>query len=201
MALRIRKIQVGTYKGGRFTPRRNPPKLAKLGSGKRFERCLEQEIAKGTALDPRAVCAVRGIKKYGKKRMGKLARAGKKRHRHNSKRRNEELGNYKAWEVLIDDRVPLGYERAYTKAAAQKIANRFKDRYANVRIRQTWVGLKSEIHKSPTPRPGFRNRKRSARARTNAHRHRKSRKAPKTKKRNVMTWGKGSKRKNRRKKR
>jgi hypothetical protein len=56
----------------------NPP-LPKLGSGKRFEACVKAVSARGGAYDPDAVCASRGIRKYGKKKMAKLARAGKKR--------------------------------------------------------------------------------------------------------------------------
>ena len=83
MAMRIRKIVPGKIVGGRFIPNRKStilnPKLPKLGSGKRFERCIAEVTARGGAVDPNAVCASRGRKKYGKKKFQALAKAGKKR--------------------------------------------------------------------------------------------------------------------------
>lgn len=50
---------------------------AKLGSGSRFKK-VEEEAAKGGAKNPAAVAAAAGIKKYGVKRMEKMAQKGKK---------------------------------------------------------------------------------------------------------------------------
>ena len=50
---------------------------AKLGSGARF-KAVEKAAAKGGATDPAAVAAAVGRKKYGKKKMTKLAVKGKK---------------------------------------------------------------------------------------------------------------------------
>lgn len=51
---------------------------AKLGSGARF-KAIEKSAAKSGARNPAAVAAAAGIKKYGAKKMGKLAKAGKKK--------------------------------------------------------------------------------------------------------------------------
>lgn len=51
---------------------------ARLGSGSRFKE-IERKAAAGGAKDPKAVAAAVGIKKYGVKKMTKLAQAGKKR--------------------------------------------------------------------------------------------------------------------------
>jgi hypothetical protein len=50
---------------------------AKLGSGARFKK-VEEEAAKSGAKNPAAVAAAAGMKKYGKKKMEKMAQAGKK---------------------------------------------------------------------------------------------------------------------------
>ena len=50
---------------------------AKLGSGSRFKK-VEAEAAKSGAKNPAAVAAAAGIKKYGQKKMTKMAVAGKK---------------------------------------------------------------------------------------------------------------------------
>ena len=81
MAMRIRKIVTGKMVGGKFVPNRkgtirNP---AKLGSGALFEKCVADVTARGGAVDPRAVCAGAGRKKYGKKRFQTLALKGKRR--------------------------------------------------------------------------------------------------------------------------
>jgi len=49
---------------------------AKLGSGKRFA-AVEKAAAKSGASNPAAVAAAAGIKKYGEKKMEKMAKAGK----------------------------------------------------------------------------------------------------------------------------
>lgn len=52
-------------------------KKAKLGTGKRFA-ALEKAIAAGGARNPAAVAAAIGRKKYGPKRMAKMAAKGRK---------------------------------------------------------------------------------------------------------------------------
>lgn len=53
-------------------------KKAKLGSGARF-KAIEKKAAASGAKNPAAVAASAGIKKYGVKKMEKLAHAGKAR--------------------------------------------------------------------------------------------------------------------------
>lgn len=53
-------------------------KTSKLGSGKRFA-ALEASIAAGGAKNPAAVAAAIGRKKYGAKKMTKMAVKGRKR--------------------------------------------------------------------------------------------------------------------------
>lgn len=65
-------------------------KKAKLGSGTRFANLVKQLKAKGKkkhedlreykVKDPKALAAWIGAKKYGRKRMSKMAAAGKRRH-------------------------------------------------------------------------------------------------------------------------
>lgn len=52
-------------------------KKPKLGSGKRFA-AVEKAAKKSGATNPAAVAAAAGMKKYGKKKMAKLAAKGKK---------------------------------------------------------------------------------------------------------------------------
>ena len=52
-------------------------KKPKLGSGKRFEE-VEKDSKKSGAKNPAAVAAAAGIKKYGVKKMEKIAQKGKK---------------------------------------------------------------------------------------------------------------------------
>jgi hypothetical protein len=76
----VKKITAGHLVHGKFVPnRKQNAKLPKLGSGKRFEACVKAVSARGGAYDPQAVCAGAGMRKYGKRKMAKLARAGKKR--------------------------------------------------------------------------------------------------------------------------
>jgi hypothetical protein len=51
---------------------------ARLGSGKRFA-AIERKAARGGARDPAAVAAAAGIAKYGKRKMAKMAAAGRRR--------------------------------------------------------------------------------------------------------------------------
>ena len=53
-------------------------KTAKLGSGARFKAVAKAAAASG-ASDPEAVAAAIGRKKYGKKKMAKMAAAGRKK--------------------------------------------------------------------------------------------------------------------------
>ena len=53
-------------------------KQAKLGSGARF-RAVERSAAASGARNPAAVAAAAGIKKYGKKKMGRMAAAGRRK--------------------------------------------------------------------------------------------------------------------------
>lgn len=54
-------------------------KRAKLGSGARF-KALKKKIAKRKGIkNPAAIASMIGFKKYGKKRMLKMALAGRKR--------------------------------------------------------------------------------------------------------------------------
>jgi len=55
-----------------------PRSKTKLGSGRRFA-AVEASAAASGAENPAAVAASAGIKKYGAKRMGKMAQAAKKR--------------------------------------------------------------------------------------------------------------------------
>lgn len=52
----------------------------KLGSGGRF-KAIEEKAAKSGAKNPAAVAAAAGMKKYGKKKMEKMAHAGKEKHK------------------------------------------------------------------------------------------------------------------------
>lgn len=51
--------------------------MSKLGSGSRF-KSVEASAKKSGAKNPGAVAAAAGMKKYGKKKMEKMAKAGKK---------------------------------------------------------------------------------------------------------------------------
>jgi len=53
-------------------------KKPKLGSGTRF-KAIEKKAAASGAANPAAVAAAAGIKKYGVKKMEKMAKAGKKK--------------------------------------------------------------------------------------------------------------------------
>jgi hypothetical protein len=83
--------EVRVNEQGKVQIRINP---AKLGSGGRFAKCVESVTAKGGAVDPRAVCAAAGRKKYGAKKFATMAQAGRKRARH-----NPEMPRY--WTVRI----------------------------------------------------------------------------------------------------
>lgn len=50
----------------------------KLGTGTRFKKLEKSIAAKGDVSDPAAVAAAIGRKKYGAKKMTKLAQKGKK---------------------------------------------------------------------------------------------------------------------------
>jgi hypothetical protein len=58
--------------------RRTPVAKARLGSGARF-KAIERAAKKSGARNPAAVAAAAGIAKYGKRRMAKMAAAGRRR--------------------------------------------------------------------------------------------------------------------------
>jgi len=51
---------------------------ARLGSGARF-KAVERAAARSGARNPAAVAAAAGIKKYGKRKMARMAAAGRRR--------------------------------------------------------------------------------------------------------------------------
>lgn len=53
-------------------------KKMRLGGGGRF-KAIERKAAASGASDPRAVAAAAGIAKYGKRKMSRMAQAGKRR--------------------------------------------------------------------------------------------------------------------------
>lgn len=55
------------------------PGKPKLGAGTRFASLTKKITGKGNIEDPEAVAAAIGRKKYGEKKMAKMASAGKKR--------------------------------------------------------------------------------------------------------------------------
>jgi hypothetical protein len=59
---------------------RKKKRSMKLGGGGRFAKVKEEAAERG-ARDPGAVAASVGIKKYGKKKMGRMAKKGKRRAR------------------------------------------------------------------------------------------------------------------------
>lgn len=60
-----------------YKPTAKPNAKAKLGQGGRFA-AVEAAAAKSGASNPAAVAAAAGIKKYGKKKMAKMAAKGRK---------------------------------------------------------------------------------------------------------------------------
>jgi hypothetical protein len=74
-------------------------------AGDAFKRCVRKVAAKGSAYDPKAVCAVAGRKKYGAKKFQAMAAAGKKK-KARARRRNP-LSRFQQ-ETKISD---LGYKR------------------------------------------------------------------------------------------
>lgn len=61
-----------------------------------FARCVKHVSEKGTALDPRAVCAAAGRRKYGAKKFAAMARAGKKRAAR-ARRNYSTAKRYRIW--------------------------------------------------------------------------------------------------------
>lgn len=62
-----------------------------------FDRCVRQVAAKGSAYDPKAVCAAAGRKKYGKAKFQAMAAAGKKK-KTRARRRNEPKPAHTAYD-------------------------------------------------------------------------------------------------------
>jgi hypothetical protein len=73
----IKKITGGHMVHGRFVATRKA--VVRNPTQSKFDKCVAQVSAKGGAVDPRAVCAKAGRKKYGKKKFQKMALAGKRR--------------------------------------------------------------------------------------------------------------------------
>jgi len=61
-------------------PRKTKPPL---GTGERFKRCVAEVEARGSARDPKAVCAAAGRRKHGPRKMAQLAAAGRRRKHQN----------------------------------------------------------------------------------------------------------------------
>lgn len=53
---------------------------ARLGSGKRFAALKKKIASRGNVSDPGAVAAAIGRKKYGRKKMARMAAKGRRRH-------------------------------------------------------------------------------------------------------------------------
>lgn len=180
MALRVKKVEFGTFKGGKFRKNPRQPKMPKLGSGKRFERCVAEVTARGGAYDPQAVCAARGIRKYGKKRMLKLARKGKARHRHNP------FTMMDAYAAGQDSKAPnlsaavKQFNRWYLKHGPYTQSHVPKDEYKRGFIngwRESRFKHLDEL-RSQLRSQNSKTRHRSARARNRVKRARHPRKAP-----------------------
>lgn len=85
---------------------------ARLGSGGRFAKCVESVEARGGAVDPRAVCAAAGRKKYGKKKFQQMAAAGRKR---------AARGNPTSWGTshFVSHSAAVRYYRDYEGSTAE----------------------------------------------------------------------------------
>jgi hypothetical protein len=73
----LRKI----YRAGRDGSPIRLDFLKTRGNPTRFERCVADVTASGTADDPNAVCASAGRKKYGKAKFQKMAAKGRRKAR------------------------------------------------------------------------------------------------------------------------
>lgn len=113
-------------KGGavHVKPSKNP---SALGSGKRFEQCVERVSARGGARSARAVCASAGIRKYGVKKMESMARAGKKRAAANPRISVKKIGDY--WYMIWTSRGGSGSAKASSKREAQQFARELRASY------------------------------------------------------------------------
>ena len=67
--------------------RTNPKRKPRLGSGGRFADCVDKMRRKPGVYDPEGLCASIGRKKYGAKKMARMAKAGRRR------RRNPEMSD------------------------------------------------------------------------------------------------------------
>ena len=101
-----------------------------------FKRCVAHVEAKGSAYDPRAVCAEAGRKKYGKKRFQQMAASGKRRA---ARKHNAAANDYVAqsWDPMM--RTWLSQMRFSTSREA--------DRYARQSAKDT--GWKWRVIKAP----------------------------------------------------
>lgn len=88
-----------------------------------FDRCVADVRRKGTAYDPRAVCATAGRQKYGQAEMTRRAMAGKRRKR----RGNVPRGSLKTWDVRRGG--PGGYIGTVTAASKTEALRKAKEYY------------------------------------------------------------------------
>jgi len=118
--LRVISVTPGVIVGGKFRP--NPKGTVKLGSGKRFEKCVEEVTARGGAQDPKAVCAKAGIRKYGKKRMEKWAQ--KARNPRKASASVRRVGG--SWYMFYSSPGGSGSAKASSKREAQQWAKEYR---------------------------------------------------------------------------
>lgn len=72
-----------------MSKRKNPGK-----PGSAFKRCVKSVSERGGAVDPRAVCAAAGRKKYGKQQYQEMAEAGKRRKKRRGNPADEAADAY-----------------------------------------------------------------------------------------------------------
>lgn len=113
--------------------RTNPKRKPRLGSGERFADCVDKMRRKPSVYDPEGLCASIGRKKYGAKKMARMAKAGRRR------RRNPEMS---------DDQLEM-MARAlgeYEQRAGISEAERLKARALKGELRK-----KMTTHHAPQP--------------------------------------------------
>lgn len=95
----------------------------------KFERCVRDVKAKGSAYDPRAVCAAMERKKYGQKELTRRAVAGKRRAaRGNLGGPYAKRETATGWEI-IDTRTGSVVRTAKTKSAAFQIVTSLNGKF------------------------------------------------------------------------